>query len=358
MLDVNLRITVPIPLEARLKCAPGELLAVLGPSGTGKSTLLKTIAGLLGGATGDVRVGESVWLDSGAGIEVPAHRRRVGFVFQSYALFPHMTVLQNVMAAADGSATEREAAARRVLASVNMSELERRKPSQLSGGEQQRVGLARALAREPEVLLLDEPFSAVDQATRERLYDELAELRAKLSIPTVLVTHSIPEAHLLADTMVVLHRGRTLQEGTPASVYRHPAEADVARLMGQKNVFDAVVVSSNASDHCELDWGGLHLTTATPAANGSAVTFCVAADDVRVSTHDAMDAPNRLKALVERATSDGSSITAYARLSNGKTLAVSTSQHTVDRRGVHVGSEVWLSIAPKTIHLMPPASKP
>ena len=351
MLDVSLTQIFPIPLRASLRCAPGELLAVVGPSGAGKSTLLKTIAGLLRGAAGTVRVGDERWLDTAAGIDLPAHRRRVGFVFQSYALFPHMSVLGNVMAAADGSREQRAQAARSALAAVHIAGLESRRPDQLSGGQQQRVGLARALVRRPEVLLLDEPFSAVDQMTRERLYEELAELRSQLRIPTVLVTHSIPEAQLLADSMVVLHRGSTLQSGEPQAVYRHPAEPDVARLMGHRNVFPAQALSDGAS-RGRLDWKGIALEVAAQVTPGPAA-FCVAGDDVRLFEGDPAGRGNVLDAVVERVVPIGSTVTVHVRVANGERLTLSAQKKVLSRRGIGVGTSVRLSLMPESIHVMP-----
>lgn len=351
MLDVVLEQRFPIPLQASLQCAPGELVAVVGPSGAGKSTLLKTIAGLLHGARGRIRIGGSTWLDSSAGIDLPAHRRRVGFVFQSYALFPHMSVLENVMAAAEGARERREADARAALESVRIAGLEARRPSQLSGGQQQRVGLARALVRRPEALLLDEPFSAVDQMTRERLYEELSELRSQLRIPTVLVTHSIPEAQLLADAMVVLDRGRTLQHGEPEWVYRHPADPDVARLMGHRNVFQ-VRVLAGTDGHAVLDWAGIRLVTDSRCEGGVAA-FCVAADDVRLFDGDASGRGNVVDATVERVVPIGTSVTVHVRASNGERLTLSAQKQVLSKRGIGVGSAVRLSLMPDRIHVMP-----
>lgn len=350
MLEVDLVQTHPIALQATLRCEAGELMAVVGPSGTGKSTLLKTVAGLLQGARGTIRVGDTTWLDSAAGVKVPPHERRVGFVFQSYALFPHLTVLDNVIAAAEGNRDERKAAALCALASVHMSGLDRRRPAQLSGGQQQRVGLARALVRRPQVLLLDEPFSAVDQMTRERLYEELAELRMQLSIPTVLVTHSIAEAQLLADSMVVLHRGRTLQAGPPEDVYRYPVEVDVARLMGHKNVFSAMARRDARGPL--LDWNGIVLQIESGLPEEKRVDFCIVADDVLLAD-DASEGVNLLEAKIENSLSVGPSVTLHARLSNGERLVLTAPKHVLARRGVTVGETVRVRLAPRAIHLMP-----
>ncbi len=218
-LEVMARAAAPIPLEVAFRVEPGELLALVGHSGSGKTTLLRTIAGLWRPEVARVSVDGVPWLDTAARVNLPPHRRRVGYVFQNYALFPHMTALQNVMAA---MAARDTAEATRILDLVNLQGLSGRRPSQLSGGQQQRVALARALARRPQALLLDEPFSAVDRATRDRLYAEIIALRAHLRMPVVLVTHDVNEAQLLADRMVVIDKGRVLRAGTTAEVMADP----------------------------------------------------------------------------------------------------------------------------------------
>jgi len=350
-LAVSIAQTRPITLSAELACERGELLALVGPSGSGKSTILKTIAGLLSGASGQVRVGGSVWLDSAAGVDLPAHRRKVGFVFQSYALFPHMTALDNVMASASGSRAARQRAAADWLALVNMKGLEDRRPAQLSGGQQQRVALARALAREPEVLLLDEPFSAVDQMTRDRLYEELTELRQRLSIPAVFVTHSIPEAQMLADRMVVLHRGRTLQSGTPESVYRRPQEPDVAKLLGHKNIFEAIVVSADETSTV-LEWRGLAIAARSPAVKGPA-HFVVPATDIRIVDSEAVQRrQNQFEARIASITPLGGIASIRAQLANGERIVLSAPVHIVARRGLREGGTVQLAIVASAVHVM------
>ena len=227
---LSLKITQagPIPLAAELTCAPGEMLAIVGPSGAGKTTLLRAIAGLYRPAVGQISCGGETWLDTPSGIDLPPHRRRVGLVFQSYALFPHMSALANVAAAMGHRPKgEREAQARALLARVHLAGLEHCRPAALSGGQQQRVAVARALAREPAVLLLDEPFSAVDRRTRRQMHADLASLRQTLAIPILLVTHDLDEAGALADRLCVLDRGETLQTGPPAEVKSAPASPRV-----------------------------------------------------------------------------------------------------------------------------------
>lgn len=267
MLDVRLRQETPIPLDASVQCAAGELLALVGPSGAGKSTVLRAISGLTRVRFGRVSVDGECWQDSESGRWVDARQRRVGMVFQSYALFPHLSVLDNVAEAAPRSTrSARALCAKQMLERVHLSGLENRKPSELSGGEQQRVALARALVREPKVLLLDEPFAAVDQVTREHLYEELADLRSGLQIPVVLVTHSLSEAQLLADRMSVLHLGKTLQDGAPEEVTSRPTSEEVARLVGFGNLYQTPVLEFDAGQRVAwVRWGTARLAVSVPS---------------------------------------------------------------------------------------------
>lgn len=222
----------PIALDVEFAVAPGEILALVGPSGSGKSTTLRAIAGLYAPSGGKVACQGSVWLDGEAGISVPPRERRVGMVFQSYALFPHLTAVENVVEAlGDVPAGQRQTQARVLLKRMHLDGLEDRRPAQLSGGQQQRVAVARALARRPDVLLLDEPFAAVDRVTRRRLRRELIELRRELSMPVILVTHDLDDVVRLADRMCVLNAGKILQTGTVEEVMARPASALVAELL-------------------------------------------------------------------------------------------------------------------------------
>ena len=348
--------TAPIPLDVDLECAPQELLALVGPSGSGKSTVLRAIAGLARVASGTVTCGGETWLDTSRGIDRTPRERRVGFVFQHYGLFPHLSAAANVMEAmVELPRTERARRAHDLLARVHLEGMEERLPGQLSGGQQQRVAVARALAREPNVLLLDEPFAAVDRATRERLYTELAELKRELSIPVVLVTHDLDEALMLADRMSVLYHGSTLQSGLPFDVVTRPATVHVAQLVGLKNVFRAGVVGhDDARGDTIIEWRR-HRLRARSAARfepGSQVTWAIPQGQIVLAESD--DA-NALEGVVLQ----------YVRLGNNAAIAVSIGGadrpplfmlvplHVGHARGIARGSAVRVSLLPEGIHLMP-----
>lgn len=252
-LEVQLRQTAPIPLDVKLSCGRGSLLALVGPSGSGKTSVLRAIAGLLPVASGRVAVNGTAWLDTGSGVALTPQQRRVGLVFQDYALMPHLSAIENVMLPlGDLAPATRRQRGDELLRMVNLEGLAERRPHALSGGQRQRVALARALARDPAVLLLDEPFSAVDQVTRERLKRELVALRARVPIPIILVTHDLDEATALADNIAVLHHGRVLATGAPDDVRLRPPSATVARLMGQTNVFPGTLLKPAGDGVCGL----------------------------------------------------------------------------------------------------------
>ena len=211
-----------LALALELGCEP---FALVGPSGAGKTTVLRLIAGLVRPDRGHVSLGDAVWFDARARRNLPPERRSVGLVFQHYALFPHLTVAENVAFGGRSGAPE-------LLERFRIAHLARAKPAELSGGERQRVALARALARDPGVLLLDEPLAALDAQTRTSVRSELRTLLRELEIPTVLVTHDFEDAAALAERVGVLDRGRLLQTGRPAELVAAPASRFVAEFAG------------------------------------------------------------------------------------------------------------------------------
>src|SRR5947209_4381963 len=222
--------------DASLQIHRGEILTLLGPSGGGKTTLLNLVAGFLWPDSG------SIHIDGRPVTDVPPYKREVGVLFQNYALFPHMNVASNVGYGLKIRGTAKAAMQRRiaeVLALVRLTGYETRKPRQLSGGQQQRVALARALAISPKVLLLDEPFSALDKNLRGSMQLELKEIQRKLGVTTIFVTHDQSEALSLSDRIAVLSEGRIRQIGTPDTIYRRPADRFVAGFVGDVNALRA-----------------------------------------------------------------------------------------------------------------------
>ncbi|WP_063775237.1 ABC transporter ATP-binding protein [Streptacidiphilus anmyonensis] len=267
----------------------GRLACVLGPSGCGKSTLLRIIAGFHHATSGSVAVGDRV-LDDGRRRE-RAERRRIGFVPQDGALFPHLTAAANIGFGLPRG--ERPARVPELLELVGLAGLGDRHPHQLSGGQQQRVALARALAPRPDLLLLDEPFSALDAALRVELRTEVAAALRRAGATAVLVTHDVDEALAFADVVAVMRDGRIVQSGAPDDLFHHPADAHVARALGEANLLPATLADGKA-----LTPLGALPVTASAGADGRA-TVLLRPRQLRVTDRrDGIDAPGTLSGQV------------------------------------------------------------
>jgi len=339
-LEVTIRAERPIPLDVAFRVAPGELLALVGPSGAGKSTVLRAIAGLLRPASGRIAVAGRPWLDTASGVDRAAHRRRVGVVFQHYALFPHMTAAANVMAAMERADP---AEARRLLALTGLDGLGGRHPGSLSGGQQQRVALARAIARRPEVLLLDEPFSAVDRATRERLHDQVLALRRHLPMPIVLVTHDAGEAQLLADRMAVIEAGRLVATGTTAEVMAQTAALRAMGLREAAAMLPATVAAHLPDGLTRLDTSaGTLVLPGLDAPAGTQLRVRIMAHEVILSRTrpEGLSAQNILPGRVLRLTpGDGPGMMVHVALGGHEILARIT-RRAADQMALGPGDEV------------------
>jgi putative spermidine/putrescine transport system ATP-binding protein len=273
--------------DVSLMVRRGELMTLLGPSGCGKTTLLNLVAGFLMPDSGEIAI------DGRRMTDVPAYRREIGIMFQNYALFPHMNVAANVGYGLKMRRLAKPEIARRVadaLALVKLAGLEDRKPRQLSGGQQQRVALARALVIRPKVLLLDEPFSALDRNLRASMQVELKEIQRKLGVTTIFVTHDQSEALSLSDRIAVVADGRIRQLDAPDEIYRHPIDRFVASFIGDANVLRARIERiDGATAMVALGAAKVSVPARTlqGGAVGSPVDLFVRPEDLRVAEHDA-----------------------------------------------------------------------
>jgi molybdate transport system ATP-binding protein len=232
-LEADTQVGPELRLSLALEVPAGRCLALAGPSGAGKTTTLRVAAGLFRPDSGRVALGDEVWLDTGAGVEVPPERRRCGYLFQDYALFPHLSAWRNVAyALRELPRSERRPRAEELLERFGVGEHAEAHPQTLSGGERQRVALARALARKPRALLLDEPLAALDARTRARASRELAAALRDAAVPALLVTHDFLEAATLGDEVGVIDAGKVVQQGPPGELAAAPRSAFVADLTG------------------------------------------------------------------------------------------------------------------------------
>jgi molybdate transport system ATP-binding protein len=356
---------VHVVLDVELQ--PGAILVLFGPSGAGKTTILRHIAGLERPAAGSIRVDDEVWCDTARGVWRSPQDRRVGIVFQEPTLFPHLTVRDNISygvrpgmvhgRSRDGAGTE---VIVEIAGMIGVGGLERRYPRQLSGGEAQRVALARALAPRPRLLLLDEPFAALDAPTRGRLRHDIRALLQRTGTPAILVTHDRSEALTMGDSVAVAIGGRIRQHGVVSDVFSHPADADVAASLGVEAVLPARIAS--VSD------GLLALTVnevvlyvadraghENPIAAGSDVYACIRAEDVTLETQAPAHAStrNHLAARVVSILAEGP--IDRVTLDCGFPLDALITRRAREELNLRAGDPVTAAIKATSIHLVPRA---
>jgi iron(III) transport system ATP-binding protein len=285
----------PILKGVSMHLKRGEVVALLGPSGSGKTTLLRAVAGLESPKLGTIDIGERRVFDGARKLELPAEDRNLGLVFQSYALWPHKTVFDNVaygLKLRKAAARDIEAKVNDVLAQLGLGHLGARFPHQLSGGQQQRVAIARALVYNPPVILLDEPLSNLDAKLREEARAFLRELIVRLGLSALMVTHDQAEAMAISDRILLLNNGKIEQEGTPQSMYETPDTLFTAEFMGSNNRLPASVASRNGSG-VQLQVDGAQLAaSARGAAAGTSgdVAALIRVEEVRISATPAENA--------------------------------------------------------------------
>jgi len=350
-------------LQARLEVGT-EILVLFGPSGAGKTQTLSAIAGLMTPDAGEIMLDDKLFFRkrrTGPAVNLPARKRRVGFVFQHYALFPHLTALENVAYALWRKPNAHQRAME-LLERMHLTHVARHYPHEMSGGQQQRVAIARVLAAQPEVLLLDEPFSALDLSMRERLQQELRILQAELGLVAICVTHNLDDAFAIGHRLAVMREGQVTQVGPIESVFRRPASPKVLEILGIRNVFHARVVARTPAG-LFLDWEGLRLEAPLqPISVGERVTAYIRPEDVKVLY------PNRpVTSAVSHNQVDGKVVgkqphsnfqTLRVALPNGHEVEVRFPTYTYTPLSLTPGEEIRLSLRKEGLVILHPSSSP
>jgi molybdate transport system ATP-binding protein len=348
-------------LEVEFMAPPGVTI-LFGASGAGKTQTLKAIAGLVRLAEGRIEINGQVLFDSASSVNLPASRRRVGYVFQNLALFPHLNALANVeFAVSHLPRRERRARALSLLERFGVGHTAGRLPSGISGGEAQRVALARALACEPRLLLLDEPLSALDEAIKMEIVSDLKEFNRETRLPILYVTHSRDEALTLGERALVFERGRVVARGEPHEVFGAPVKASVARLTGVENMFDGRVLSRSESASTMLvellGVAGGACRVEVPlgrARTGESVSVAVRSGDILLATEElrGLSARNQFAgriSLIERRSEQ-----TLVHVESGVHWIASVTRQSLEELRLEVGKTVWLAFKTYSCRIFDP----
>lgn len=341
-----------ITAELCLETETAPVTVLFGPSGSGKTTILRCLAGLERPDRGCIRFGDEIWFDGARGICLPPQARRIGYLFQEYALFPHLTVRQNIGFGWRGTRSERQARIESLLRVLDLHGLEARYPAQLSGGQQQRVALARALSRGPRLLLLDEPLSALDAPTRESLRRELRRVLRSCGVPALLVTHARVDALALGDQMLVIAEGRIRQAGPVHEVFSRPTDLAVARTVGVETVIPGRVVAQ-ADGLLTVEAGTARLTACDPGGIDADVFVCVRAEDVILERGalSRMSARNHLGGRIIALHPEGPLL--RVTVDCGFPLAALITRPACEDLALAVGVTVTAVVKATAVHLLP-----
>jgi molybdate transport system ATP-binding protein len=342
-------------LRAEFDAGPG-ITILFGPSGAGKSTILDCIAGLQIPDDGEIRLGDEVLFDARRRVSVPVNRRGIGYVFQSLALFPHLTVEQNVAYGLAGMRRgDRNRRVSRLLEAFHIAGLAGRRPARISGGERQRVALARTLVVEPRALLLDEPLAALDVAVKTSIIDDLRAWTHR-RIPVLYVTHNREEVLALGEQILVMENGRILARGTPHDVLRAPAQETLAQVAGFENIFDACVEAIHEAEGtmtCRLRDSCVNLDVAlTRVKPGAALRIAIRAGDIMVATQPVshISARNIVPGRITVSTQAGTRV--ELTVDCGVPFHVTVTPSARDSLQLVTGREVWLVMKSYSCHLV------
>lgn len=343
------------PIQARLRyeVEASTVLILFGPSGSGKTTILRSVAGLEWPEEGRIQFLSRTWLDTKSGIRVSPQDRQIGYMPQDYALFPNYSVAGNIAYGLGAlSSPERNQRVAEVVELFQLQGFEAAKPRELSGGQQQRVALARAVAPRPQLLLLDEPLSALDAPTRLQLRGELRNLLKQLALPSIIVTHDWAEALTMGDVMAVMGKGLVHQVGKPHEVFSRPANAEVARIVGVETVVQGQVIE-NENGLATVAVNGTRLKGLSSDAVGAAVYVCIRAEDVVVEQAGSgvTSARNHLLGLVTDIVPQG--VMVQVTIDCGFPLTATITHGAVEDLRLVPGASVIAAIKAGAVHLVP-----
>jgi molybdate transport system ATP-binding protein len=338
-----------------LRTSEGAIVTVLfGPSGAGKTTILRCLAGLLRPDEGQIRFGEQTWSNAAEGLFLPPRKRRIGFVPQQYALFPHLSVEKNLAYGLQAlDRIERPARVAEMISWLGLTGLEKRLPRELSGGQQQRVALGRAVARRPALLLLDEPLAALDAPTRARLRGELRQLLKQAGIPTVLVTHDRADALAIGDELVVTDSGKIVQQGNPSEVFSRPANLSVAGIVAVETVRPGKVLQSGELMTVAVGDQKLTAVGSEISPGVTDVLVCIRAEDVTVIKGGEMSKSsprNSLPAVVREFTAEGPLV--RVELDCGFPLTALLTKQACEELALKKGDRVLALVKAPNVHLI------
>ena len=346
--------TIAVDLE--IETMPPNVTVLFGPSGSGKTTLLRALAGLDQITSGTICFGDETWADAARAVHLPPQERRVGFLFQDYALFPHLNIAHNIQFGLRHlPAREAEVRVAELLRRFQLEGLALRYPHQLSGGQKQRAALARTLAPKPRLLLLDEPLSALDAPTREAVRDNLSKMLRGLQIPVIIVTHDRTEALALGDHLAVMDQGEILQYGPVEEVFRRPSNQHVARIVGVGTVV-AGRIQRIHEGMTTVSLGNTHLssTTSDLPPDVTKVLVCIRAEDVILFSGEEtvhVSARNRLRGVIQSLTREGPML--RIQLDCGFPLSALLTRQACEELALSEGNSVVALIKAPNVHLVP-----
>jgi len=346
--DLQKRLSANFALDVKFSI-PAGVTILFGASGSGKTTLLRCVAGLLRPDSGQIKIGDQILFDSDTRVDVPVRERKIGFLFQNLALFPHLSVAKNIEYGLDGcERTPAQQLTENILESFRISALRNHKPNEISGGERQRVALARALVTDPRVLMLDEPLYALDYPTQSQIIEDLRAWNAARDIPILYVTHSQREVFALGERVISLENGKILSQGTPQDVLEAPTHESLAQLAGFENFFDATVVSiSNDSGTMLCRLNGATTEVEVPLSRvevGSKIRIAIRAGDIIIAGEfpRALSARNIVPARIISLRREGTMV--IAEIDAGRSFEVHLTPGACESLGLKPEQQVWLVI--------------